>query len=390
MALPIGYSARNALVRWLSTLVAILGIASTVGVLVVVLAMARGFQETVRTSGSPGNAIVLRGGAGSEMESSVDLDQVKIISDAPGVAHGSSDEPLASAEVVVIAPFDLRSSGTEANVQVRGVSPLALEVRSGTKMIEGRLFEPGRTELVVGRNVLATYAGFELGSQVELGGGQWTVVGVFSASGSAFDSEVWCDARVLNQVYKRPEALFQSVTVHLESPEAFQSFKDALSTDPRLTVEVEPESTYYQRQSETVTTLIRVLGSLVAAVMAIGAVFAALNTMYASVAARVREIATLRAIGFGSGSVVAAFVLESLIVALIGGAIGSLAALPFNGFTTGTMNWQTFSHLAFAFRITPGILLWGLAFAALMGLIGGLPPAIRAARLPISVALREL
>jgi putative ABC transport system permease protein len=344
----------------------------------------------VQTSGSPGNAIILRGGAGSEMESSVDLDQVRIISDAAGVARGRDGEPLASAEVVVIAPFDLRSSGTEANVQVRGVSPLALEVRTSATLIEGRLFEPGRAELVVGRNVLATYAGFELGSQVDLGGGTWTVVGVFSAEGSAFDSEVWCDARVLNQVYKRPEALFQSVTVHLESPDAFTRFEDALTADPRLTVEVERESTYYQRQSETVTKLIRVLGSLVAAVMAIGAVLAALNTMYASVAARVREIATLRAIGFGAGSVVGAFLLESLIVALTGGLIGSLAALPFNGFTTGTMNWQTFSHLAFAFRITPDIVLWGLAFALLMGILGGLPPAIRAARLPISVALREL
>jgi putative ABC transport system permease protein len=216
------------------------------------------------------------------------------------------------------------------------------------------------------------------------------VVGVFDAGGGAFDSEVWCDARVLNQVYKRPERVFQSVTVRLASVESFDLLKDALTTDPRLTVSVERESAYYARQSRVVTTLITVLGAMVAAVMACGAILAGLNTMYSAVAARSREIATLRAIGFAPSSILVAFLVEGLLISLAGAILGCLAALPFNGFTAGTMNWQTFSHLAFAFRISPEILVKGIFFALVMGLLGGLPPALRAARLPVVVALREL
>jgi len=216
------------------------------------------------------------------------------------------------------------------------------------------------------------------------------VVGIFNAGGSAFDSEIWCDHTVLAQTFKRPTNIFSSVTARLNSPTDFDAFKDALTSDPRLTVQVERETEYYAKQSQMVSTLIRVLGFLVAFVMGVGAVFGALNTMYSAVAARSREIATMRALGFGGGSVVLSFMFESLLIALIGGVLGCIAVLPLNGFTAGTMNWQTFSHLAFAFRVTPGLLLTGIAFALLMGFVGGVLPAVRAARMQVAPALREL
>jgi len=390
MAIPLVYNVRSVITRWPSTLVAVLSIGGTVAVFIVMLAMAQGFQATLVSGGSPGNALALRGGANSEMMSALTLDQTRVIADAPGVARSASGVPLMSAEVVVIGAFPLLAAGSDANVQIRGLSPLVLEVRPNVRIVEGRFFQPGLTELVVGRNVPGTYAGFALGSTVEFGGGRWTVVGVFDAGGSSFDSELWCDASVLNQVFKRPENIFQSVTARLASPESLQVFKDAVTTDPRLTVDVFRETAFYAEQSRTVSTIIRVLGFIVAVVMAVGAVFAALNTMYSAVSARSAEIATLKALGFSSASVVASFVAESIVIALAGGAVGALASLPFNGFTTGTMNWSSFSYLAFSFRVTPAIVASGLVFSLLMGLAGGLPPALRAARLPIIVALREL
>ncbi|MFH1175837.1 MAG: FtsX-like permease family protein [Acidobacteriota bacterium] len=389
MAIPLIYNVRSARARWSSAIVAVLGIAGTVGVFVAMLALARGFRATLVSSGLAQNAIVLRAGATTEMYSSLSLDQVKVIEDAPGVERGAAG-PLVSAEVVVVAAFPLKQTGTDANVQVRGVSSRVLDVRSNVKVVAGRFFQPGLAELVVGRNVATAYAGFELGSTVLFGGGTWKVVGVFDAGGSAFDSEPWCDANVLNQVYQRPQNLFQSATVHLTSPDAFTKFKDALTSDPRLTVEAEREVAYYNRQSQLLSRMILVLGTLVSLIMGIGAVFGALNTMYSAVAERKREIATLRALGFGGASVVLSFVVESLLIAFVGGVVGCLAVLPVNGLTTGTINWQTFSHLAFAFRITPGLLVYGLVFALLMGLVGGVPPALRAARRPVASALREL
>lgn len=389
MAIPLTYTLHSLRARWTSTVVAVLGIAGTVGVFVAMLALARGFQATLTASGSPWNAIVRRAGASAEIESIVPLAQVRVIEDAPGVARGPAG-PLASAEVVVIATFPLKRTGTDANVQVRGVSPRVLSVRDAVRIVAGRFFEPGLNELVVGANVAASYEGFELGRVVRFGGGNWTVVGVFDAGRSAFDSELWCDANVLNQVYQRPRNFFQSITVRLRSPDALTSLAEALTTDPRLTVQVDREIDYYEKQSRQLTTLILVLGTLVAAVMGVGAVFGALNTMYSAVAERAREIATMRALGFSVGSVVASFVVEALCLALVGGLLGCLAVLPLNGVTTGAMNWQTFSHLAFAFRVTPTLLAWGLVFALGMGLIGGVPPALRAARQRIAVALREL
>jgi putative ABC transport system permease protein len=389
MPIPIIYNLRSVKARWTSAVVAVLGIAGTVGVFVAMLSLARGFKATLIASGSTGNAMIRRAGATSEMDSVFSLDQVRVIEDAPGVARTGAG-PLVSAEVVVIAGFPLRTTGTDANVQVRGVSSKAMLVRDTVKIIAGRFFQPGLAELVVGKNAVRSYAGLDLGSTPRFGGGTWTVVGIFDAGGSAFDSELWCDANVLNQVYQRPQNIFQSVTARLVSPAAFNEFKDSLTADPRLTVQVEREVEYYDKQSRAVSTMIIVLGSIVAAVMGIGAIFGALNTMYSAVAERAREIATMRAVGFGAGSVVLSFVFEALCIASVGGAVGCLAVLPLNGFTTGAMNWQTFSHLAFAFRVTPLLLAGGLVFALAMGLLGGVPPAIRAARRPVVAALREL
>lgn len=389
MAIPIVYNLRSVKARWTSSVVAVLGIAGTVGIFLFMLALAFGFKATVMSSGSAGNALVLRAGSTSEMNGAVTLDQVKVLEDAPGVAQGP-DGPLITPEVVVIAPFPLRTTGTDANVQVRGVSPRVLEVRNNVKVTQGRFFTPGLAELVVGRNAANAYKGLDMGDTLKFGGRVWNVVGIFDSGGTAFDSEVWCDSRVLNQTYKRPENIFQSVTVHLTSPSALQQFKDSVTSDPRLTVDVSREVDYYDKQSRTLTTLIVVLGTMVASIMAIGAVFGALNTMYSAVADRGREIGTMRALGFGSGSVVVSFIIEALFISFLGGILGCIAVLPINGVTTGAMNWQTFSHLAFAFRVTPLLMVFGVIFALLMGVIGGLPPAIRAARRPVVEALRSL
>ncbi len=386
---PISYNFRSIRARWTSTIVAVLGIAGTVGVFVAMLSLAHGFKATLVASGSPGNALLLRAGSPSEMMGGVTLDSVKIVQDAPGIARDAVG-PLITQEVVGVIPFPLITTGTDANVQVRGVSPNVLRIRTFVKMAQGRMFQPGLSELVVGKNAAHTYAGLKLGDSVAFGGGNWKVVGIFDAGGSAFDSEVWCDSKILNDVLKRPDNIFQSVTVHLTSPAAFQQFKDAILTDPRLNLDVTREVDYYAKQSTVMTTLITVLGGLVAAVMAVGAVFGALNTMYSAVAERGREIATMRAVGFSSWNVILSFLFEALLISFVGGVLGCLAVLPLNGLTTSTMNFQTFSNLAFAFKITLSLLLMGVLFALVMGVLGGMFPAIRAARRPVAQALRDL
>jgi len=279
MAIPLAYNVRSLRVRWTSTVVAVLGITGTVGVFVAMLALARGFRATLVSSGSPRNAIIRRAGATSEMESAVTIDQVHVIEDMPGVARKGS-EPLVSPESVVVAAFPLKATGTDANVQVRGVSPRVLDVRDQVKIVAGRFFSPGLDELVVGRNVARTYSGFDLGSTVKFGGGTWTVVGIFDAGGSAFDSELWADAQVVKQVYKRPLDIYQSVTARLTSADAYPAFKDAITSDPRVTLQVDREIEYYEKQSRAFTQLVTVLGVLVGGVMSVGAIIAALNTMY--------------------------------------------------------------------------------------------------------------
>ena len=390
MTIPVTYNLRSLRVRWASNLVAVLGIAGVVAVFVAMLSMARGFQRTLVESGSPSNAIVMRGGATTEMESVVTREQAKIIADAPGVVTDAEGRPLLSGEVVVVAAFHHRASSSEALAQVRGVSPRAMEIRDTVRIREGRFLTPGLPELVVGKNAAAMYEGFDLGNQPRFGGQTWRVVGILDAGGSAFDSEVWADSVVLNETYKRPPDLFSSVTVKLASPGALEAFKAALAADPRLTVQADAESAYYAKQSRAVSTMIRVLGFLVATVMGVGAVFGAFNTMYAAVSARSREVAVLRALGFTGGSVMASFLMESVLLALAGGAVGCVLVLPLNGLTTSTLNFQTFSQMAFAFLITPGLLFDGLLFALFMGLVGGVLPAWRASRLPVAAALRDL
>lgn len=389
MAIPIAYNLRSARHRWTSSLVAVIGIAGTVAVFVAMLGLARGFRATIVSSGLPENAIVQQGGSDSEMTSAITIDALRVVEDAPQIARRGS-EPLVSGEVVVIAALPLRESGSDANVQVRGISPRVLAVRDNVRIAEGRFVTPGLHEIVVGRNAAAAYGGLDVGSTVRIGPSSWQVVGLFDAGGSAFDSEIWADADVLNGAYQRPPGVFQSVTARLASADHFDAFKAQLEADPRVQVQVQREREYYESQSQTVTTLITVLGGLVAIVMGLGAVLAALNTMYSAVAERAREIAVLRAIGFGSGTVVLAFLVEAISMALVGGIVGCLIVLPVNGITTGTINWQTFSHLSFAFRITPDLLALGLVFALFMGIVGGLPPAVRAARANVAQTLRAL
>ena len=386
---PVSYNFRSIRARWTSTIVAILGIAGTVGVFVAMLSLAHGFKSTLVASGSAGNALLMRAGSPSEMLGGVTLESIKIVQDAPGIARDNGT-PLVTQEVVGVMPFPLISTGTDANVQVRGVSPNVLRIRTFVKMEQGRMFNPGLSEVVVGKNATKTYAGLTLGNTLAMSGGNWRVVGIFDAGGSSFDSEVWADSKILNEALKRPDNIFQSVTVHLASVDSFNEFKSAITSDPRLDLDVVREVDYYAKQSTTMTTLITVLGGLVAAIMAVGAVFGALNTMYSAVAERGREIATMRALGFTSFNVILSFLFEALLISFVGGVLGCLFVLPLNGLTTSTMNFQTFSNLAFAFKITLNLLLMGVLFALVMGILGGMFPAIRAARLPVAQALRDL
>jgi len=275
-------------------------------------------------------------------------------------------------------------------VPLRGIETAALQVRDNMKIVRGRMFDWGKNEVIIGAGAAREFAGLEVGSKIKVGRYEWPVVGIFSANGGAAESEIWTDARVLQDAYQRGDS-FQSVYARLNSPGAFQEFKDSLTSNPQISVKVVRQSEYYAEQSQTMTRLITTLGFLIAFLMAGGAVFGALNTMYSAVTARTREIATLRALGFGSSAVVVSLMLESLLLALVGGIIGGgLAWLAFNNFHTSTMNWQSFSQIAFAFKVTPQLLVRGIVWSALIGLIGGLFPAIRAARLPITIGLREL
>jgi putative ABC transport system permease protein len=367
----------------------LIGIAGVVAVLVGVLSIAVGFRKAMSASGLPDAAIVMRTGADSEMVSGLGREETRVIADAPGVAR-SPEGPLSSAELFVILNLPKRSTGSDANVPMRGVESAAFRVRDQVKIVEGQMFEWGKNEVIVGVGAAQEYAGMEVGKTLKVGRYRWPVVGVFSAGGGAAESEVWSDATLVQGAYNRGDS-FNSVSVRLTSPAAFEEFKDALTSDPRLSVQVLRQSEYYAEQSTTLTRLITTLGYLIAVLMAVGAIFGALNTMYSSVSARTREIATLRALGFGSAAVVVSVLLESLLVSVAGGVLGAaIAYLAFNGFQTATVNWQSFSQVTFAFSVTPELLVRGITWATVIGLIGGFFPAIRAARLPIASALREM
>jgi len=367
----------------------VFGIAGVVAVLVGVLSIGAGFRRAMLSSGAADAAIVLRSGADTEMVSGFGRSETRLIADAPGVARNERG-PLASAELFVIINLPKRSTGTDANVPLRGVESAAPAVRDHLRLVSGRMFEWGKNEVIVGTGAAKEFAGLEVGGSLKVGSAEWPVVGIFEANGGVAESEVWTDAKVLQQAYHRGDS-FQSVSVRLTSAAAFQEFKDALTANPQLSVKVERQSDHYAEQSQMITRLITTLGYLIAFLMAIGAVFGALNTMYSAVASRTREIATLRALGFGRSAVIVALLAESLVLALVGGAIGGGAAyFAFNNFRAATMNWQSFSQVTFAFAVTPSLLVQGVVWATLIGLIGGLLPAIRAARLPIASALREL
>jgi putative ABC transport system permease protein len=373
-----------------SSAVIVVGIAGVVGVLVALLAMAQGYSDTLRNTGNADTAIVMRGASAAEVMSGLDRDSVVLIPQAAGVAKDAKGEPLATAELVVAANLPVKGGGPdeEGSVQLRGVGEKSWLVRPQVKIVQGRKFQPGLRELVVGRGAARQFDGLVPGHEIRLGSQKWTVVGVF-ASGDAMESEVWGDATVVADTYGRGSAR-NSVTARLSDPKAFAEFKKTLESNPQLKVDVSTTADYFSKQSERVTQIIRVVGITVGAVMAIGAVFGALNTMFAAVSARAREIATLRAIGFPGVPVVVAVMLETMLLALAGGLAGAIGAwLLFDGFAASTMAGAV-GKLSFELRVTPQLMWEGLKWALAIGFIGGLFPAVRAARMPVSTALREL
>jgi putative ABC transport system permease protein len=371
--------------RWGASAVIVVGIAGVVGVLVALLAMAEGFEATLSTTGDDASAIVLRGGSQSETNSIITRDQIPLIGNLAGIARGKDGRPLVSPELSQVVNMVTKADGTDANAQLRGVGPNAWELRPQVRVIAGRRFNPGMRELVVGQGAQKQYVGLEVGNQVELANNLWTVVGSF-ASGDSHDSELWADSETVANTYRL--TAFQSVTAKLAGRDGYAQLKAAMAADPRLKLDVDTTQHYYSRQSENLTQFLKILGIVIGTIMAIGAVFGALNTMYAAVAGRAREIATMRAIGFRGLPVVVAVILETMLLALLGGVIGgAIAWIVFNGYTAATLG-SNFSQVMFQFKVSPELLWNGLKWALGIGLVGGLFPALRAARLPVTEALR--
>jgi putative ABC transport system permease protein len=387
MALPISYNVRNLKVRWRATLLSIGGIALVVAVFVVLASMSIGFRLALRATGRTDNAIVVQRGSISELTSWVPLDERNVLIVDARVARGADGQPLASPEWVVASNMPRRSDGQPTNVTIRGVTPRAFEVRGGIAIRQGRRLTPGLRELIVGERIVERMRGLDLGSTVRFQRADWQVVGVFSSQGGAFESEVWGDFDVIGPAIRRRGGS-SSLAVRMTAPGEIAAFDRFIRTNPQMQLQAIEERKYYSDQAGPVATALIVLAVFVSVVMGVGAVFGAMNTMYAIVAARTREIGTLRALGFPRRSILVSFVLESVLLSLVGGMLGCILALPMNGFSTGTAQ-ATFAEIAFAFRVTPGLVAAALVFAVLMGALGGLLPAFRAARLPISAALRE-
>lgn len=383
-----GMNLRNLPQRWSTSLVIVVGIAGVVGVLTAILAMGEGFRATLGQAGKEDRAMVLRSGATSELTSGLGREQADLIKGAAGIGRGADGRPIASAEVLVIADLPRRGTGLLANAPIRGVQPEAFALRPEVRIVAGRGFEPGPRELIVGRGAASQFANLEVGARLAFRDADWTVVGIFEADGGVHESELWGDAETVMSAYRRNG--FQSVTVQLESVAALAVLEAALADDPRLNVKAQTLKSYYAAQSRQMSMLINILGHSVGYIMAIGALFGALNTMYAAVSTREREIATLRAIGFGGGAIVVSVMVEALLLALLGGAIGGgLAWLLFNGYTVSTLG-ASFSQVAFDFRVTGELLLKGISWALVIGFAGGLLPAWRAVRQPVTTALRAL
>jgi putative ABC transport system permease protein len=388
MGLITNYNLRSMIVRKGTAAMTAGGIAMVVSVFVMTLAIAQGFKATLVASGSPDNAIVLRKGATAETVSAVLRSDVPIIESLPQVARGADGRALSSPELVTIIALPRQTDNQPANVPVRGVGLRAFEVRDTLKVVEGRRFTQGTSEVNVGRLALGRFKGLKVGDDLKFGSSTWQVVGVFTADDAAFESEVWGDVDVMMPAFQRNG--YQSITVKLADRSMFDSFKASVEGDPRLYLQPKRELEYYAEQSQAMTTVIRVFGTFVTLILSIGAMFGAMNTMYAAVAYRTREIGTLRALGFSGYRIVTAFMAESIALALIGGVIGCLLALPVHGLSTGTTNFASFTEVAFKFRITPTLMAGGLVFSAVMGAVGGLLPAIHAARIPVARALREI
>jgi putative ABC transport system permease protein len=371
-----------------TSLVAIVGIAGVVAVLIGIFSIAAGFRAVLEFSGADDIAIVLRGGSNDEMTSGLSQQQTLIIADAPGVVSDDGN-PVASSELYVLVDVPLKSTATPANAPLRGVGPRAAQLRNGFRIIDGREFRPGTNEVIVGQGAAQQFAGLDVGSELRSGTQVWNIVGIFADRGSVAESEIWSDAVVLQGAYNRGTS-YQSTRVRLENASALATFKDALTTDPRLNVRVVTEREYYANQMSSLVALVTIVGQTIAILMGLAAVFGALNTMYSAVAARTREIATLRAIGFGAFPVVTSVLAEALLLGAIGGTIGALIAyFGFNGIRASTMNWSSFSQITFAFVVTPTLVLQSLTYALVLGFIGGLMPSIRAALMPITSGLRD-
>jgi ABC-type lipoprotein release transport system permease subunit len=386
MAIPLQYNLRNLAVRRTATLMTAGGIGLVVAILILTLSLAHGFRATLIATGRPDNAIVIRAGSNSEVQSSVARDVARIIEADPGVREAADGSPLAVAESVVLTNLT-RKGGGSSNIVVRGVDEHVLALRPEVRISEGRFFKPGQDEVIVGIPLSRRFVGCGLGDHLRFGARDFTVVGVFDAGGSGFGSEVWGDSQTLMPLFDRNT--YSSVTIRLTNPDGFKACKSRLEADPRLKVEAFLERDYYSAQSSAVATVIRIVGVFLVIVMASGAIFGALNTMYAAVGSRTREIGTMLALGFSPREILLSFMVESILLSIVGGILGCILALPINGMSTGTTNWQTFSEVAFQFRITPQIMLIGLLASIALGVIGGYFPARYAAGRTISEALRE-
>jgi putative ABC transport system permease protein len=385
-----GMNLRNIPQRWSSSMVAVLGIGGVTLVLVALLSIAAGFKVALEGSGSTDVAIIMRAGSTNELSGGFGADTVTVVSDAPGIRRDAQKRPILSPELYVLVDGRMRGKDASTNLPLRGVSQMAPQVRRSFKLVQGRMFREGTNEIIVGDGVVKQYEGLEVGKTVRWGNANWNVVGRFTDGGGIAESEAWADTPIVQQAWRRGNS-FQSIRAKLNNPEALKTLKDTLSKDPRVRVGVQSERTFYADQQKLMSTIINTVGWALAIMMGVAALFAALNTLYNAVATRVREIATLRAMGFNGWAVMISVLVEAMILGAVGGLIGGLLAfLTFNGMHSSTMNWATFSQMTFAFTVTPQLMATGILYGLILTFIAGILPGIRAARLPITAGLREL
>ena len=385
-----GMNLRNIPQRWSSSMVAVLGIGGVTLVLVALLSIAAGFKVALEGSGSEDVAIIMRAGSTNELSGGFGVDTVTVVSDAPGIKHDAQNKPVLSPELYVLVDGRMRGKDASTNLPLRGVGQMAPQVRKSFKLVEGTMFHPGTNEIIVGDGVVKQYEGLEVGKTVRWGNANWNVVGRFTDGGGIAESEAWGDTPIVQQAWRRGNS-FQSIRVKLKNTESLKTLKDALSKDPRVRVGVQTERTFYADQQKLMSTIINTVGWALAIMMGVAALFAALNTLYNAVATRVREIATLRAMGFNGWAVMISVLVEAMILGAVGGLIGGLLAfLTFNGMHSSTMNWASFSQMTFAFTVTPQLMITGIVYGLILTFIAGILPGIRAARLPITAGLREL